>query len=1347
MAARFATLDDNADPGPFAHELPRCSAVGAPAKLPKFVLDFHSQEAEAESGESDDDGTGTHEHVEDEEELPDDGYSIETRRMKGKGVQHMLVHEELGRQVFLGPPDKGGQWEIYSDGSGMDYLWQGEALKDVHEPELCVNIFNEIEDAEASAKIGQSLPARAVKPTLAGDQNPGGSAAPGAKSKPKTPKGPQSTVADDEFGGSDSGPEDDDETSVPPMKPLAPLVWTPHGGIGKQWLLHPSELRELALPGPDKPPEGSAHWSIFEDIDAETGAVLYMLQAAEPHLKMRSCDVLLASRKSKPIVDKDRKEACQVAKAEYEAELKRRAELEQKIQQKRAAKEAEARLAQEREEEERIRQNPAAMAAARAVAESMLQEMIQKKMQEEAESVKQADEARALREAKKREAEAAARKRAEAEEQAKEKEEASKLAAPEAEEQAKEKEEAEEASKRAAAEAEKQAKEKEEAAKRAAAEIADTKKTVGDGKPKRKEDEDGKVNEGKRGAENTGAGSASDKRGKKTALSPELVIKKVFAEELNGSSPWRQGVKGILESSVILKVVNHILLMMTGKDLASFAVPKRELLVPGKQDLSTEMRILKLVGDDEGVQHKAFNYAWERLHLRGFSESEASHPAWNAFKKAMTASNLTMPIMKLSLICNFDHGAWKSGDKLEAKKDAFQAYLEDQLLISDQCEDYYEAFAERVAADRGEAFDEQLDAAECMAEWLSTRALRNRGLYREQVEETEDEAEEGDKEPQPEPKNKTELYQIFNKDGPTSMIAGFMSDAYLQQVARLIVVISSPLENAYYKALEAAAEGWHAQASFAASRSLGQYVDTVHDILATLGGQKLHDALQVTKPSRRPRPEEMPAWALKELELLSTCSSFASSLASNVFWSNAHFWMSMPALLSTVLSKDSARRAEAMHHAKLLVTAVVEAERHDCSDVAWSAMLADLGWHRQQFARETMALFLQSGFNCRDTSLRKLAKRLYLGSFTTKDLLESCFAFLHRKAATHSTNFKMSDSCKWLYAIVSPYAEAGGCPQVLPEKSDFDTVLGPTGQCDREYANQNMFSIKKTELPNPETMHRPKQMKESKWKNSGPLAQQRSSAAAAYLMRDRESRWSHIDLCWVGAFFKQGAVFKRSDGGNEEYVLSMGFRKWAAAGFPLERVTIQNQAIVWMTCFQLRDGPWKLIPTELALRAFAPPELLSKGLCSAWRIVDEEGMPLLEGGLRAGVFLTVPDLKQLCAALGIDMPTKGSGKKGRVLKADIAHKMCSELFPDDDAETRNKMVGAICFRSGKHLTEDEQSVLDCVAQLAEEDRECPEFKKLAHLAKNTLHERIRKRAVKESKESRFVRSVQVFRFD
>ena len=57
------------------------------------------------------------------------------------------------------------------------------------------------------------------------------------------------------------------------------------------------------------------------------------------------------------------------------------------------------------------------------------------------------------------------------------------------------------------------------------------------------------------------------------------------------------------------------------------------------------------VADEEGVQVKAFHYAFERLNVRGLNEAEASHPSWNSFRKAMKGAGLTMDVMKLSLIC------------------------------------------------------------------------------------------------------------------------------------------------------------------------------------------------------------------------------------------------------------------------------------------------------------------------------------------------------------------------------------------------------------------------------------------------------------------------------------------------------------------------------------------------------------------------------------------------------------------------------------------------------------------------------------------------------------------------
>ena len=72
---------------------------------------------------------------------------------------------------------------------------------------------------------------------------------------------------------------------------------------------------------------------------------------------------------------------------------------------------------------------------------------------------------------------------------------------------------------------------------------------------------------------------------------------------------------------------------------------------------------------------------------------------------------------------SFDHGAWKSGDRLEAKKESFDDYLRNQPR------EYFSLFSERVAHDRMESYDAEVGPGETLADWMSTRALRSRGVY------------------------------------------------------------------------------------------------------------------------------------------------------------------------------------------------------------------------------------------------------------------------------------------------------------------------------------------------------------------------------------------------------------------------------------------------------------------------------------------------------------------------------------------------------------------------------------------------------------------------------------------
>ena len=45
----------------------------------------------------------------------------------------------------------------------------------------------------------------------------------------------------------------------------------------------------------------------------------------------------------------------------------------------------------------------------------------------------------------------------------------------------------------------------------------------------------------------------------------------------------------------------------------------------------------------------------------------------------------------------------------------------------------------------------------------------------------------------------------------------------------------------------------------------------------------------------------------------------------------------------------------------------------------------------------------------------------------------------------------------------------------------------------------------------------------------------------------------------AGSFFNQGLIFK--DENEDKYILSLGFRKWCAAGYELEKRTIADEDI------------------------------------------------------------------------------------------------------------------------------------------------------------------------------------------
>ena len=388
--------------------------------------------------------------------------------------------------------------------------------------------------------------------------------------------------------------------------------------------------------------------------------------------------------------------------------------------------------------------------------------------------------------------------------------------------------------------------------------------------------------------------------------------------------------------------------------------------------------------------------------------------------------------------------------------------------------------------------------------------------------EEEDDAHDDEEKPMAQPRNKSELYALFGKKGPTTMVLGFMEDRQLQNVARIIVGVSSPLEAYFYAALEKLRLGWDHQKEWVSDRACGAWLAPVRDTMKVLGSAAFQDSLHFTKPLRL-KALDIPhwisdEWAKTELALMKIAFAFATALAENILWSNARYWWSLPELLATQLHIDPSVHVAGMQQVQDIVQAIVSAEKHECGDKEWRELLDDLGWHKQQLPREAMALVVQCGFKVGSSEVLQLSKRLFVGSPSTKECLENTFAFLHRKAITHSTNFKMSDCAKFVYAITSPYSEAGGTPQVLPSSQDFSTILSPQGQATREWLNKHLFSPQKSIFPakGKSVIQSAEQIYNSKWRNAGVGAQQRSAAAAAYLVADAPNNFRNVDACWAG---------------------------------------------------------------------------------------------------------------------------------------------------------------------------------------------------------------------------------------
>lgn len=98
--------------------------------------------------------------------------------------------------------------------------------------------------------------------------------------------------------------------------------------------------------------------------------------------------------------------------------------------------------------------------------------------------------------------------------------------------------------------------------------------------------------------------------------------------------------------------------------------------------------------------------------------------------------------------------------------------------------------------------------------------------------------------------------------------------------------------------------------------------------------------------------------------------------------------------------------------------------------------VSDLGWTSETLALEMMSMILnwEDGDNCME--MRQLLMRIYAGSSTTKECLESVFAWLTDISSRQSKNKRFSCFSTWFYSSSCPYSAEGGMPQVRPARAE-----------------------------------------------------------------------------------------------------------------------------------------------------------------------------------------------------------------------------------------------------------------------------------------------------------------------
>ena len=272
-------------------------------------------------------------------------------------------------------------------------------------------------------------------------------------------------------------------------------------------------------------------------------------------------------------------------------------------------------------------------------------------------------------------------------------------------------------------------------------------------------------------------------------------------------------------------------------------------------------------------------------------------------------------------------------------------------------------------------------------------------------------------------------------------------------------------------------------------------------------------------------------WLQQEFVCLQEAHTLSTQLTMEVLWSNLHFYHALAHCIALLLLPDEDSRDAGCEHIRRLTEAVLKAEafcrtKAACGEVR--DLLADLSWHVEPLTRVLMRSLVEVGFDGQDPGLQKLARRMYAGTASSKDTLESCFNWMQRQIQYMNTNAKARDSMKYLLASLNPYCGTAGAPKILPSQADWwlcwqsDGGRKAVAQQAPSFYNVNSTPLPRVPNTDPEGQDAttkfptPAQLATVAWRAAGGPATQRSAAAAAYLMHDADNEWENLSKCWAG---------------------------------------------------------------------------------------------------------------------------------------------------------------------------------------------------------------------------------------